>query len=89
MIKIGQLIWDDWNVEHIKKHKVAMDEVEEVCKTAKKALKAYKGRLLVLGKTKKKRLLTVVLAPEDKGKYYVVTARDMSRKERRTLNDQS
>ena len=28
-IKIEQLIWDEWNKEHIKKHKVAVSEVEE------------------------------------------------------------
>lgn len=83
MIKIKQLIWDDWNVGHINKHKVSVDEVKEVCRSTTKALKAYRGRLIVLGKTKKGRLLTVVLAPEARGKRYVVTARDMSKKERR------
>ncbi len=57
MIKIKQLAWDDWNVGHIKKHKVATSEVEEVCKTAKKALRTYKGRLLVLGRTKKEEII--------------------------------
>ena len=83
MIKIRQLIWDDWNIEHVNKHKVKVNEVEEVCKLATKSLKTYKERLIVLGKTKKGRLLTIVLSPEDKDKYYVVTARDMSKKERR------
>ena len=85
MIEIKQLIWDDWNVKHISKHKISVSEVEEICRLAKKSLRTYKGRLIVLEKTKKGRLLTVVLAPEDKGKYYVVTARDMSKKERRFL----
>jgi len=83
MIRIKQLIWGDWNVEHISKHKVGINEVEEVCRFAGKTFKSYKGRLIILGKTQKGRLLTIVLAPEDKGKYYVVTARDMSKKERR------
>ena len=85
MIRIKQLIWDDWNIDHIKKHKVSVDEVEEACKAAKKTLKTYQSRLIVLSRTKKNRLLTIVLAPAGKGKYYLVTARDMSQKERRLL----
>jgi uncharacterized DUF497 family protein len=89
MIKIKQLAWDDWNVRHIKKHKVTTSEVEEVCKTAKKALRTYRERLLVLGTTKKKRFLTVILISKGKGKYYDITARDMSKKERKLFqNDQ-
>lgn len=30
-MRIGELIWDDWNVEHIADHGVAPEEVEEVC----------------------------------------------------------
>lgn len=83
MTRIKQLIWDDWNVEHISGHKVSVDEVEEVCRLSTEALKTYKERLVILGKTKKGRLLTIVLGPKGKGKYYIVTARDMSKKERR------
>ena len=28
-MKIRKLIWDEWNIEHIKKHKVSAVEVEE------------------------------------------------------------
>jgi len=38
---------------------------------------------LIFGRTKEDRLLTICLAKEANGKYYVVTARDMSKKERR------
>ena len=58
MIKIERLIWDNWNIKHIGKHKVTTDEVGEA-------------------------------APKGKNKYYVVTVRDTSKKERRILNDQS
>jgi len=83
MIKVKSLVWDEWNIEHIKKHKIEVDEAEEVCKKPEKTLLSYKERLIVLGKTKKQKLLTIVLAPMIKNKYYVVTARAMSRKERR------
>lgn len=89
MVRIRRLVWNDWNVKDIKKHKVTVKEVEEVSQSETKSLKSYQGRLLVLGRTKNNRLLTVVLVPEGKDKYYVVTARDMSQKERRYYqNDQ-
>ncbi len=77
------MLWDDWNVDHIKKHQVKPEEVNQVLKSKTKTLKSYQKRLLILGKTKNKRLLTVVLAPEKDNKYYLVTARDMSKKERK------
>ena len=62
-----------------------MEEVEETCKNILKTFKSYKGRLLLTGRTKNKRLLTVVLALENNNQYYVVTARDTSKKERGLL----
>lgn len=89
MTKIKQLIWNGWNIEHIGKHKISVSEVEEACRAIIKSFKSYRERLIVLGKTKKGRLLTIVLVPETKNKYYVVTARDSSKKEKRMLNDKS
>jgi len=83
MVKIKQLIWDNWNVRYIRKHKVNVNEVEEACRSQFKTFKTYEERLIIFGKTKKGRLLTIVLSPEGIRKYYVVTARNMSRKERR------
>ena len=85
---VEYLIWDDWNINHIKKHQVKVEEVRETVKSKTKTLKSYQKRILILGRTEKKRLLTVVLAKEKKNNYYVVTARDMSRKERRYYHDQ-
>lgn len=54
LYNIEELIWDDQNIEHIKKHSVTKIEIEEVCL---------------------------------KGVYYLVTARDTSRKERGLINE--
>lgn len=71
MVKVKDLVWDEWNVDHIAKHRVTPVQVEIALKDKqKKVLKTYQQRLL-----------TVVLAPESKQQYYVVTARDMSKKE--------
>lgn len=83
-IKKSDLVWDEWNIKHIAKHNVTRAEVEEIFARAVRAKKSYKGRVMVFGKTKEKRLLAVVLEKEVKG-YYVLSSRNASRKERRDL----
>lgn len=83
-IKKSDLVWDEWNIEHIAKHGVTKVEVEEIFTMVLRAKKSYKGRLMVFGKTKEKRLLAVVLEKQERG-YYVLSARNASRKERRDL----
>jgi uncharacterized DUF497 family protein len=82
MITVRQLIWDDWNVAHIARHDVVAVEVEQVCHGVPLVSETYAGRLRVLGLTVSGRMLTVILAPQGDGFYYVVTARSMSKKER-------
>ena len=84
---IEELIWDEWNVKHIGKHDVGITEVEETCSLIIKTYKSYQSRLIILGKTKNNRLLTTILMKKDKKSYYVVTARDMSQKERKLINE--
>lgn len=83
-IKKSELVWDEWNIEHIAKHDVTKDEVEEIFARAVRAKESYSGRLMVFGNTKTKRLLAVVLEKVDNG-YYVLSARSASRKERKDL----
>ncbi len=86
--KIKELIWDVWNIKHIEKHGVSLKEVEEAVGSKIKTLKGYREHYLILGVTKKGRLLTVVLALKKGKSYFVVTARDMSKKERRYYYDE-
>lgn len=88
MIDVRQLIWDDSNVAHIARHEVVPEEVEDVCHDAPIVSETYAGRLRVIGRTARGRILTVILAPESEGAYYVVTARPASRKERRLYQEQ-
>lgn len=84
MVHIRRLIWDESNVPHIARHKVIPKEVEEVCHGSFILLQGKKGRLVLIGLTKKGRMLAVVLDPEEeKGIYYPVTARPAAKKERR------
>lgn len=87
LYNIEELIWDDQNIEHIKKHNVNKIEIEEVRSEQIRSFESYEKRLIILGRTKNNRLLTLVLALKGKGIYYLVTARDMSRKERMLINE--
>jgi len=84
-----KLVWDHWNKDHIKKHSVSIREVEEVYNNHIIQVESYKNRLLILGKTKQDRLLTVVCSHELQDDLYVVSARDMSKKERRIYYEQA
>ena len=77
------LFWDDWNKEHITKHKVTVKEVEEAYKSKKIIKGSYLGRKLILGKTIKDRLLTIIVSFAKQQNPYVVSARDMNQKERK------
>ena len=80
-IKHNELVWDDWNIQHIRKHNVTKSEVEETLSQQIEARSSYNFRLMVFGKTKKKRLLAIVIKKTNKG-YYIFSARDASRKEK-------
>lgn len=82
-IIITQLIWDDWNIDHIARHDVAPEEVELSFSDPDAIfLQAKQGRVMILGRANKRLITTVLNAQEIRGLYYVITARDMSKKER-------
>ena len=83
MIVISRLIWDDWNISHIARHGVTQIDVEEVYRGDYLSRQTYQGRIMVIGPNAAGNLLSVILAPEDAGRYYVVTARPAAKKERR------
>lgn len=87
-MELNELVWDDFNSKHILKHKVSKDEVAEACQNYKLTLLAKNNRILLIGKTKNNRVLSIVLDKVISGKYYVVTARNSSGKERRLINEQ-
>jgi hypothetical protein len=75
VLTIRKLIWDSWNVSHIVRHHVMPDEVEAICHGLPIVLRGQqKNRLLLVGPTDEKRMLTVVLEPKGNGIYYPITA---------------
>lgn len=73
---------DSFNVEHIKKHSLSVAEIENALQDSHlKSFTTYKERMMILGRSQG-RLLTIVLAKESDNKFYVITARDMDKRER-------
>jgi uncharacterized DUF497 family protein len=78
-----KLVWNKWNGEHIRKHEVFVVEARQAFNDQVIVLQSYRGRKVILGLTKKKRLLTLVLSFEKQKDAYVVSTRDASKKERK------
>ena len=83
-IKSNELVWDDWNSEHINKHNVTKEEINQALSRKVRARKGEKHRLIIFGETKARRMLALVIKKINKG-YYIFSARDASRKERKYL----
>ena len=83
-IVVRYLIFDKYNLEHIKKHKVTWDEIEKVGKNFIYHRKTHTGRYLLVGRINL-RIITIVIRRISTSKYYPVTARDASKKERKNL----
>lgn len=80
-IKVKQLIFDRWNIYHIKKHNVKSEEIIEAGVNLIYHRKTYKGRYLAVGRSGK-RLISFVINRKGSSIYYLVTARDADKKER-------
>jgi len=83
-ITVKCLVFDEYNLEHIKKHNVTREEVKKIGKNFLYHRKTHTGRYLAVGRTGK-RIITLVIRRISVGKYYLVTARDASKKERKDI----
>lgn len=78
--------WDAGNSQKNEKHKVVNTEIEEVFNDPNKAMSSdekhsyVEQRHILLGKTKKKRLLYIVFTVRN-GNVRVISARDVNKKE--------
>jgi uncharacterized DUF497 family protein len=75
--------WDDGNADHIARHGLSPDEVEEAFAGTLKIRKTRDGRYLAFGETLDGRLVLAVFEKLAEGRVRVVTARDMDDAERR------
>ena len=86
-MKIQELIWPEDRIDHIARHSVTPEEVEEVCfgrPFVQRAKSEGKNPVYyVLGQTNAGRYLFCVTIQFPDGKGYPVTARPMTDKEKR------
>lgn len=81
-----EFVWDTGNIEKNKKHNVTDTEAEEIFFDPKKVIardvlhSQEEKRWILLGKTKKERLLYVVFTERQK-KIRIISARDINKKE--------
>ena len=83
MVRALRLRWDGWNEDHVARHGVDREEVEEVARNAPHVTRARGRTYRVIGQTDGGRYLTLIVAPRPDGSFYVVTARDADEIERR------
>jgi uncharacterized protein len=85
-LRIDTVIWDQANTEHIARHNVSRQEIDDVLLGEIKPTyfaTIQDRRLLVFGITAGGRHLMLVIASIGKHKIYPITARDMTDNERR------
>jgi uncharacterized DUF497 family protein len=82
-MKIEKITWDDDTADHISRHAVSPEEVEEVLfndSDLPRIMRGKKNRYLAFGKTNAGRFLLVVLIIANR-KTRIITARDMTDRE--------
>jgi hypothetical protein len=76
--------WDDKNIEHIARHNVEIDEAEAVFDNRPMIVRIQEGKFLAIGQTDEGRYLVVVFVRKP-GRTRVITARDLSEREKKRL----
>lgn len=74
--------WDEENIEHIFRHNVIPDEVEEACVNKPYVRKGPNNRYLVYGISDSGRYIFIVGINKGKGIFRTITARDMTEREK-------
>ncbi|MFQ5899852.1 MAG: BrnT family toxin [Candidatus Methylomirabilia bacterium] len=88
-MRISEILWTNADVEHLARHGVIPQEVEEVLaagpvwRRGRKHPETRRQSLYALGQTDTGRHLFIVLSPRGKGRARCVTAMQMDEKTRR------
>ncbi|MEK7577792.1 MAG: hypothetical protein AAB492_04225 [Patescibacteria group bacterium] len=83
-IIVKELMWDAYNLSHIQKHRVTKEQVIIAVGMLRYHKNTYNKRYLLVGRSGE-RILAVVVNRQKMNTYYVVSARDADKKERRRL----
>lgn len=82
-MKVNRLDWNDNRREHIVRHRVSVEEVEDVAFGKHYAVRTRQGRYRLIGQTESGRYLVVILEPAEYDWFDPITARDATQNERR------
>ena len=86
-MRITDFEWDEENIDHIARHRVEYEEVEEACYNRPFILRGRGGLHLIHGRTDNGRYLFVVVRYRGKETARVITARDMTDAEKRLCRE--
>jgi uncharacterized DUF497 family protein len=81
-LRIISLEWDSANIEHIARHGVTTEEVEEACDNRPFILKGRSGAYLIYSQTNAGRFILAIARHRYGGTFRVITARDMTENEK-------
>ena len=72
---------------HIARHKIKPEEIREVFENEILEFSAKKGRLMIIGRTHTERIVSIIIDRKAGSKYYLVTARDSGKKEKKLYKE--
>jgi uncharacterized DUF497 family protein len=77
--------WNEWNIEHVGKHRVSPEEAEQVVRQAEPPYPQGREneKLLVCGRGRGGRLLQVIYLLEEDDAVYIIHARPLTESEKR------
>lgn len=81
---IKELVFDENNISHIARHKVTKEEATEAGKRMIYHSPTYNSRYVAVGRVGM-RIIALIITRVGQGRYYLITARDASKKERKYL----
>ncbi|MDO8688411.1 MAG: BrnT family toxin [Dehalococcoidia bacterium] len=87
-MRIFELIVEPGSEDHIARHHVSVEEVEQVVFGGHLTYRTRQGRYRFIGQTAAGRYLAIIVAPREHGVYGLVTARDADQGERRLYQRQ-
>jgi hypothetical protein len=81
-MRVDVLVWDLNNLDHIARHGIQKEEVEELVERRHQIRRVWRGRYAMRGQTYSGRYLIIFLDSLGQGRAYPVTARDMTEEEK-------
>lgn len=83
MVRRVELLWDDWNEEHVARHGVDPEEADQVARNVPRITHVRDNLYRLIGQSDGGRFLTLYVAYYGGSQFYVVTARNATPTERR------